>query len=69
MQYAQIMAYATRALGARPEIAEPIVMTIANKKNAEWSTGETVAYLAEQHGPDNPAADRAFVQMVREQLN
>lgn len=69
MKYAEIMHYATSALDARPEIAEPIVITIANTKTDGWGTDQTVAYLAEQHGLDNPAADQEFVQKVRDLLN
>lgn len=69
MKAAEIMRYATSALDARPEIAEPIVIVIANKKEAGWDTGETVAYFAEHHGPESPAADPEFVQKVRDLLN
>lgn len=69
MQYGDILNYAMDALGARPTIAESIVITIANKKTAGWDTDRTAAYFAECYGPDNPAAQTKFVETVRDQLN
>lgn len=68
MEYATAIDYAARELDARSQIAEPIVIMIANKASEGLNTKQTAFYLAEQFGLASPASEPQFVQGVRDRL-